>query len=96
MTYSVLKDRIAIQLEEPWTEERQHRGLFVPEGVKFGRDEPVWATVLAKGPEVREEVDCGDRVLVGRFAGAPLNWDNTDGEKHIFVIRQFEMLAKEV
>lgn len=91
--YAVLSNRLAVKLDEPWEDERQYRGLYLPAGVKLGKDEPVWGTVIAVGTEVHEEVGCGDRVLVGRFAGMPI--PSEDDGKTIFIVKQFELMAKE-
>ena len=87
-----LGDRVAIKRVEQ--EEMTKGGIIIPDTAK---EKPVEAEVIAVGPgkvqkdgTVRPvEVKVGDHVLIGKWSGTEIKFDNTE---HV-IVREDDILA---
>ncbi len=91
MNLKPLADRVIIKMVE--AEETTKGGLILTPSAK---EKPEIAQVLAVGPggnvngkEVKMEVNVGDKVIVGKYAGTNVK---VDGEE-LIIVRQDEILA---
>ena len=82
-----LSDRVLI-LPNP-AEEKTAGGLYIPDTAK---EKPLAGKVVAVGPgtkEVQMEVQVGDQVLYGKYAGTELQFE---GESYL-IMKQNDILA---
>lgn len=87
MNVKPLSDRVLI-LPNP-AEEKTAGGLFIPDTAK---EKPLAGKVVAVGPgtaEVKMEVNVGDQVLYGKYAGTEIQ---VEGESYL-IMRQSDILA---
>lgn len=87
MQVKPLSDRVLI-LPDP-AEEKTAGGLIIPDTAK---EKPLAGKVVAVGPgtkEVKMEVEVGDKVLYGKYAGQELQ---IDGENYL-IMKQNDILA---
>jgi chaperonin GroES len=87
MNVKPLADRVLI-LPNP-AEEKTAGGLFIPDTAK---EKPLAGKVVAVGPgtkEVQMEVQVGDQVLYGKYAGTELQFE---GESYL-IMKQNDILA---
>lgn len=87
MNVKPLADRVLI-LPNP-AEEKTAGGLFIPDTAK---EKPLAGKVVAVGPgtkEVQMEVQVGDQVLYGKYAGTELH---IEGESYL-IMKQNDILA---
>ena len=87
MNVKPLADRVLI-LPNP-AEEKTAGGLFIPDTAK---EKPLAGKVVAVGPgtkEVQMEVQVGDQVLYGKYAGTELQ---IEGESYL-IMKQNDILA---
>ena len=87
MKIKPLSDRVLIQPNP--AEEKTAGGLFIPDTAK---EKPLAGKVVAVGPgtsEVKMEVEAGDQVLYGKYAGTEVNVDGND----YLIMRQSDILA---
>jgi chaperonin GroES len=87
-----LRDRVLLRRsEEP---ETQIGGIVVPD---IAKEKPQQATVIAAGPgritdegeRIPLDVNVGDRVLVGKYAGTEITLDGTE----YLIVREDEILG---
>ena len=74
-------------------DEKTKGGLFIPDTAK---EKPQVAEVVAVGPggvvdgkDVVMSVDVGDRVIVSKYAGTEVKFDNAE----LLIVRQSDILA---
>ncbi len=82
-----LADRVLVKPME--AESRTASGLIIPDSAK---EKPQKGTVVAMGPGTKDEkmeVNAGDVVLYGKYAGTELNVDGID----YLMMRQSDILA---
>ena len=87
-----LHDRVLLRRIE--VEEQVRGGVIIPDTAK---EKPQEAEVLAAGPGKRQddgalrplEVRAGDRVLIGKYSGTDLKFEDQD----LVILREDEMLA---
>ena len=82
-----LADRVLVQPME--AESKTASGLIIPDTAK---EKPQKGTVVAAGPGTKDEemqVNPGDTVLYGKYAGTELNVEGTD----YLMMRQSDILA---
>ncbi len=87
MNVKPLADRVLI-LPNP-AEEKTAGGLFIPDTAK---EKPLAGKVVAVGPgtkEIQMEVQVGDQVLYGKYAGTELQ---IEGESYL-IMKQNDILA---
>lgn len=87
MNVKPLSDRVLI-LPNP-AEEKTAGGLIIPDTAK---EKPLAGKVVAVGPgtsEVKMEVEPGDEVLYGKYAGQELRIDGVD----YLIMKQNDILA---
>lgn len=87
MNVKPLSDRVLI-LPNP-AEEKTAGGLIIPDTAK---EKPLAGKVIAVGPgtsEVKMEVQAGDQVLYGKYAGQEIQVDGTD----YLIMKQNDILA---
>ncbi len=87
MNVKPLSDRVLI-LPNP-AEEKTAAGLIIPDTAK---EKPLAGKVVAVGPgtkEVKMEVEKGDQVLYGKYAGQEIS---IDGETYL-IMKQSDILA---
>ncbi|MBQ8307678.1 MAG: co-chaperone GroES [Alistipes sp.] len=87
MNVKPLADRVLV-LPNP-AEEKTAGGLFIPDTAK---EKPLAGKVVAVGPgtkEVAMEVQVGDQVLYGKYAGTELQ---IEGETYL-IMKQADILA---
>ena len=87
MKVKPLSDRVLI--EPNAAEEKTAGGLFIPDTAK---EKPLAGKVVAVGPgtsEVTMEVNAGDKVLYGKYAGTEINVEGKD----YLIMRQSDILA---
>lgn len=87
MKIKPLSDRVVI--EQKKAEEKTASGLFIPDTAK---EKPLQGTVVAVGPgtsEVIMEVNVGDNVLYGKYAGTEITFDSQD----YIIMKQSDILA---
>lgn len=87
MKIKPLADRVLVKPDP--AEEKTAAGLFIPETAK---EKPLKGTVVAAGPgtsEVKMEVEAGDKVLYGKYAGTEITHD---GEAYL-MMKQNDIFA---
>ncbi len=92
MNIRPLQDRIVARRIEP--EEEVRGGIIIPDSAK---EKPQEAEVVAVGPGKLDDngnrspvdVEVGDRVLIGKYSGNEIKYDDQD----LIILRQDEVLA---
>ena len=87
MNVKPLSDRVLILPNQ--AEEKTAGGLYIPDTAK---EKPLAGKVVAVGPgtaEVKMEVNVGDQVLYGKYAGTEIQ---VEGESYL-IMRQSDILA---
>ena len=87
MKVKPLSDRVLIEPNP--AEEKTAGGLFIPDTAK---EKPLAGKVIAVGPgtsDVKMEVNVGDEVLYGKYAGTEVS---VEGKDYI-IMRQSDILA---
>ena len=87
MNVKPLADRVLVEPKE--AETKTASGLFIPDTAK---EKPQAGTVVAVGPGKKDEpmeLNVGDKVLYGKYAGTELN---VDGKIYI-MMRQSDVMA---
>lgn len=87
MKITPLADRVLI--EPAKAEEKSRGGIIIPDSAK---EKPLKGTVVAVGGGTKDEkmeLQKGDEVLYGKYAGTELEFD---GEKYM-IMRQSDILA---
>lgn len=87
MKIKPLSDRVLIQPNP--AEEKTAAGLIIPDTAK---EKPLAGKVVAVGPgtsEIKMEVEVGDEVLYGKYAGTEVT---VDGESYL-IMRQSDIFA---
>ncbi len=87
MNVKPLSDRVLV-LPNP-AEEKTAGGLFIPDTAK---EKPLAGKVVAVGPgtaEVKMEVEVGDTVLYGKYAGTELHIEGND----YLIMKQSDIMA---
>jgi chaperonin GroES len=82
-----LADRVLVEPME--AEEKTASGIFIPDTAK---EKPQKGTVIAAGPgtkDVTMEVNVGDVVLYGKYAGTEISID----QKDYLIMKQSDILA---
>ena len=87
MKIKPLADRVLIEPNP--AEEKTAGGLFIPDTAK---EKPLAGKVIAVGPGtayVKMEVNTGDQILNGKYAGTEINIDGKD----YLIMKQGDILA---
>ena len=87
MAVRPLSDRVLVKPNP--AEERTAGGLFIPDTAK---EKPLAGKVVAVGPgtaEVKMEVEVGDTVLYGKYAGTELHIEGND----YLIMKQSDIMA---
>lgn len=87
MKIKPLADRVLIEPNP--AEEKTAGGLFIPDTAK---EKPLAGKVIAVGPgtsEVKMEVNVGDEVLYGKYAGTEISAEG----KNYLIMKQNDILA---
>ncbi len=91
MNIKPLADRVVIKMVEE--EEKTFGGIVLPDSAK---EKPQVAEVVAVGPggvvdgkEVHMELKIGDRVLISKYAGTQVNFDDVE----YTILKQSDVLA---
>ncbi|MBR2400243.1 MAG: co-chaperone GroES [Tidjanibacter sp.] len=87
MNVKPLSDRVLV-LPNP-AEEKTAGGLFIPDTAK---EKPLAGKVVAVGPgtaDVKMEVEVGDTVLYGKYAGTELHIEGND----YLIMKQSDIMA---
>lgn len=88
LTIKPLEDRVIIEPKE--AEEKTASGIIIPDSAK---EKPMEGTVVAVGPgnkDVEMQVQVGDHVLYGKYAGTEVSVDG----KEYMILRQSDIVAK--
>ncbi len=92
MNIRPLHDRVVAKRVE--AQEEMRGGIIIPDSAK---EKPLEAEVVAVGPGKLNEqgarspmdVAAGDRILIGKYSGSDIKFDDTD----LVIIREDEILA---
>ena len=82
-----LADRVVIQPKA--AEEKTASGIFIPDTAKEKPQRGIIVAVGSGTKDVAMEVQVGDEVLYGKYAGTELNIDGTD----YLIMKQNDILA---
>ena len=94
--YKPLNDLVLIDPDDvkPYNEYKGLTKIIVPDEFEHGpEDRPIWGTVVSLGPTCQGDFKRGDKVLMGKWAGA---WVKLAREKKYIIVREYDILAKEV
>ncbi len=85
MAYSPLGARVVVSVAAPI--EKTKGGVLMPgvvqESLHVG---PVWATVTALGPDIREDLSVGDKVLIPKGGGT--EFADEEGAKFVVILEE--------
>ncbi len=82
-----LSDRVLVEPKE--AETKTAAGIYIPDTAK---EKPQQGTIIAVGPGKKDEpmeVNVGDNVLYGKYAGTEVTYD---GKKYL-IVKQSDILA---
>jgi len=92
MNIQPLADRVVVKMLE--SEETTKSGIVLPGNAK---EKPQLAEVIAVGPggnidgkDVMMHVNCGDKVIISKYAGTEVKLDGTE----YTILKQSDVLAK--
>jgi co-chaperonin GroES (HSP10) len=82
-----------VQSDNPEIERIIKEGIIkLPDNVQgFYMKSPRRGEVVTIGPDVKQQVRPGDRIIFTRFGGVPFKWE----EEELRMMREYEVLAKE-
>lgn len=78
-----LKNKVLVQKDEPKKETEE--GILIPE-IAQEKDAVIHGTVLAVGPNLKEPVKAGDRILFGKHDGFAIDVNYCDGHERCVII----------
>lgn len=81
-------DRVVLRRDDPYKESKDV-GIVIPEGAGSYMDRLNLCTVIGVGPECEAEIEIGDRVIIGKYAGTEIKiWD-----LEVVIVREEEILC---